>query len=140
MPYRPLAHTADVGFEVSALTLEELYAEAVPAFTASFTEIERVEERLTREVEIQAPDREQLLVDWLGELLYAFDAERLLFRSARVRLHERPAGVALTATLRGEHHDAERHPLAVLLKGVTYHGLAIERGPAGWRGTVILDA
>jgi SHS2 domain-containing protein len=139
VPYRPLEHTADVGFEVTAPTLAELYAEAVPAFTASFTDVSRVDERLEREITVAAPDREALLVDWLGELLAAFAVDGLLLRSARVRLAETASGLELAATARGEPYDPARHPLAVEVKAVTYHGLAVEETGTGFRACVILD-
>jgi SHS2 domain-containing protein len=140
MPYRPLAHTADIGFEVLAPTLAELFSEAVPAFTHSFTDVERVEERLRREFALSAADRELLLHDWLEELLFAFESERLLFRRAQARLAAAAVGeLRLEATAWGEVHDPARHPLKVLLKAVTYHRLAVEESEDGWRARVILD-
>jgi len=140
MPYRALEHTADIGFEVTAPTLAELFSEAVPALTESFVEVERVEERLERQFSLAAADRELLLHDWLEELVYAFDAERLLFRRAEANLTAgAPGELRLLATAWGEAHDPARHPLKVLLKAVTYHGLAVEEVDGGWRARVILD-
>jgi len=41
--------------------------------------------------------------------------------------------------VRGETCDPARHSLAHEVKAVTYHGLAVEQVPDGWRAEVILD-
>jgi SHS2 domain-containing protein len=55
---------------------------------------------------------------------------------------EEAAGGALrlAATARGETYDPERHPIKVLIKGITYHGLEVVEGADGrWRARVIFD-
>jgi SHS2 domain-containing protein len=92
-------------------------------------------------------------VDWLNELLFLFETERLLVARAAVSL-DAPAAVSLDAPaavsldrravslragVHGERHDPARHGLKVLVKAVTYHGLAIERAAEGYVATVIFD-
>jgi SHS2 domain-containing protein len=111
MSYRFLDHTADVGADFEAPTLAALYAEALAAFTDTLTVRERVEPRLGREFTLAAADRESLLVDWLDELLYAWEVGGLLFRDAEVAIEEGAGGLRLTARARGERYDPERHPV-----------------------------
>ena len=139
MSYRFLDHTADIGAEFEAETLEGLYGEALAALTDTLTVRERVEPAVEREFELAAADREALLVDWLDELLYAWEVDRLLFRDAEVEVEEGAGGVRLAARARGERYDPDRHPVKVLIKGVTWHGLTVERAGGGWRGRVIFD-
>lgn len=140
MSYRFLDHTADVGAELAAPDLGGLFAAALAAFTDILTERERVEPREERRIALSAPGREELLVDWLEELLYLFETEGALFHDARVAIEAGEGGWALEATARGEAHDPARHPAKVLVKGVTYHGLAVRpAGEGGWVGRVIFD-
>jgi len=139
--YRFLDHTADVAVEIEAPTLGELYAEALAAFTDTVTERERVQPAAERRFAVESADAESLLVDWLGDLLYAFEVDSLLFRDAEVEVEEDSDGrVRLTARARGEAYDPARHRIKVLVKAVTYHLLEVRRADdGGWRGRVIFD-
>lgn len=157
MTYRFLDHTADVGADVEAATLGGLYAEALAAFTDTVTELRAVRPERERRVELSAVDLEDLMVDWLGELLYLFEVDELLFREAAVEVERADDGVGdgggaagdghggeggrrLTATVRGEPYAPDRHPVKVLVKGITYHALQVAETPGGgWRCRVIFD-
>jgi SHS2 domain-containing protein len=139
MGYRFLSHTADVAFEVEAASRDEVFEEALAAFTDTLTELDRVEERLTRRFELSASAPDLLLVDWLTELNFAFETENLLFRRAEVRLTEADGEIRLAAQAWGEEKDDERHPIKVLIKAVTYHGLELAETQAGWRARVLFD-
>ncbi|HVT15452.1 MAG TPA: archease [Thermoanaerobaculia bacterium] len=141
--YRELEHTADIAVEIIAATREELFAEALGAFTDIISERGKVEERLARDFALAGPHLDLLLVDWLDELVYAFEVEELLFRRADVRLTELTGGgggrLAFAARAWGETLDPRRHPIKVLIKGVTYHALDITETAAGLRAQVIFD-
>jgi len=138
--YRFLDHTADVGADLAAPDLGGLFATALAAFTDTLTERERVEPREERRIALSAPGREELLVDWLEELLFLFETQGALFHDARVDVEERGGRWSLEAVARGETHDPARHPAKVLVKGVTYHALTVRpAGGGGWIGRVIFD-
>jgi SHS2 domain-containing protein len=140
--YRELEHTADVAVEIIAATREELFAEALGALTDIISERGKVEERLARDFALAGPRLDLLLVDWLDELVYAFEVEELLFRRADVRLTELTGSggtLHLAARAWGETLDRRRHPIKVLIKGVTYHGLEITETAAGLRVQVVFD-
>lgn len=143
MSYRFLDHTADVAVELRAPSREALFAEAVAAFTATVTDPEAVvpdpEEPVLR-LEVEAEDAEALLVEWLGEMVYRFDVDGLLFREVGVRVEEVGEGLRLRSEARGERYDEERHPLKVHVKAVTWHGLEVrEEADGSWFGRVVFD-
>ena len=77
-----------------------------------------------------------MLFDWLTELLYAFESERLLLCEFDVQL----AGGKLTATCRGEPMDASRHEMDHEVKAITYHRLHVEQqSDQTWFAEVIVD-
>jgi protein archease len=138
--YRFLDHTADVAVELEGDGLEELLAEALAAFTDTVTVRERVGAGVERRFAVAATDVEALLVEWLGELLYAFEVEGVLFHHAEVSVAETGGGARLEVVAHGDRYAAERHPVKVLVKGVTYHGLSVRRdGDGRWRGRVVFD-
>ena len=145
-------HTADLAVRLRARALTGVFAAAAAAFTEAVTDggtVRAVEERRVR---LSAAELELLLVDWLNELLFLFETEEFLAREADVEItsavadigHARDAGgpgdgYLMSARVRGERRDADRHPLKVLIKGITYHGLHIVRTADGYETTVIFD-
>ena len=117
-----LDHTADIGIKAYGQTLEECFENAaLGMFTILFggSEIKEVGEF---EIRLEAPDLEQLLVDWLSELLYLHEADELAFCSCSVKLE----GAKLDARVKGEAFNPERHVVDTQIKAVTYHMLEVD--------------
>lgn len=134
--YRTFAHTADVGLRVDAVDLNTLFAEAGKAlFSLIVTNLQDVQSRTRKEFAVAGGNLEFLLVDWLGELLYVYESERLLLCEFDVAVDSQ----GLTATAAGESADPHRHRLEHEVKAITYHGLKVEPAPAGWAAEVIVD-
>jgi SHS2 domain-containing protein len=134
--YEFFEHTADLGLRVRAPDLDTLFAEAAAALFAAVVEDPATVQPLQRlDVELAGDDRAFLLVDWLKELLYHFDAEHLLL--SRFEAHVTDAG--LTGTAWGEPLDPARHVLSHEVKAITYHGLRVEPTADGWLAEVIVD-
>lgn len=130
-------HTADLGLRVRAGTLEELLAEAgrglLAMIVANPASVRPVQ---TRTIELPVGEPSLLLFDWLTELLYAFESEKLLLCEFDVQI----AGDRLVAICRGEPMDASRHEMDHEVKAITYHQLQVEQGvDGGWTAEVIVD-
>jgi SHS2 domain-containing protein len=134
--YRPLPHTADLGWRIYGDNLKELFEHAGEALVSTMTDRRTVRLKETREISIAAPDLESLLVDWLNHLLYLFDVDNFLGREFRITALNPQH---LQARLRGEAFDPARHPEKTGVKAATYHQLAIEPKNGGWQATVIFD-
>ena len=141
MGYTFIDHTADVAVDLTGRTLEDLFASAAHALTDTLTELNRVRPLGTQSVGVEAASVEDLLVDWLNELLYRFEVQNMLFCDATATVQgDDPAGRwVLGATVAGELFDPARHPSRVLVKGATYHGLTITQTAGEWRARVVLD-
>ena len=145
MPIKFFDHTADVGAHLGAPTLEALFVEAAVALTETLCDPYGVEPRLSRTVIVHAPDVNQLLVEWLSELIGRFDIEQFLAHTTSVSISEELDAADgadryhLEATLCGEPFDQDRHEIRVAVKGITYHLLHIKRTVEGWAATVVFD-
>lgn len=129
-------HTADLGLRVEAATREQLHSEAaVGLFEIIAGDLTQIRPQAEQSFRIDGDDPAYLLFDWLSELLYRFETERMLFRSFVVNFDAH----GLQGTARGEAFDPSRHSLAHEVKAITYHRLAVARSPAGWAATVIVD-
>jgi SHS2 domain-containing protein len=134
--YIQLPHTADIWVRVRGKDLRELFANAGFAFFEQVAELAAVEEKETQMIRAQAADRELLLVAWLDELLYHFDALHLLFKDFDIiELDE----THIVAKAYGEKYDPARHRLRAEVKAITYHQLAVEQVGDHWEASVIFD-
>jgi SHS2 domain-containing protein len=129
-------HTADLGLRVAAENLETLFADAArglfSVIVANLDEVRPVQEK---QVHVRGTARDYLLFDWLSELLYIFETERLVLSKFAVRISD----AELRATASGELLDPTRHVPAHEVKAITYHGLKVEQTTSGWQAEVIVD-
>ena len=132
-------HTGDVGVTLSAPTLDALFREAAAALTDTITDAAAVRPSSEDEISLDAPTLDDLMVEWLNELLYRFEVRNLLPADATVTVAETDDGCSLTGRILSEAFDPLRHSIKVLIKGVTYHQLEIRRTDAGWETSVIFD-
>ena len=139
MAFQSLDHTADIGIEVRAASAEELFSEALRGMTDCVTDLAKVENRLARDVAVEAAELDALMVEWLSEGVYRLEVEDLLLKDATVELDRSAEGWKLVARVKGETFDSTRHPLKVPIKGVTYHQLVVEQREQGWFARVIFD-
>jgi SHS2 domain-containing protein len=134
--YELFEHTADIGLRIRAAGLDELFAEAGRALfsllVANPGSVRLVDEF---EVEIAGDRCDDLLFDWLAELLYKFDVEHVLAAQFEVNVNSQ----GLRAVVRGEPVDRDRHELDMEVKAITYHGLKVEQQDGQWLAEVIVD-
>ncbi len=148
-------HAADVGLDVVAPTLGELFARAAagmaclihgadlggdtPDPTAAATSgrgargPSRREPLVERRLTLSADDPATLLRAWLRELLHWHEAEGLTLRDTSFDVLDE-THVEATVALAPDTVEPIRE-----IKGVTLHGLVVERRDGGWVGRVIFD-
>jgi SHS2 domain-containing protein len=134
--YELFEHTADVGLRARAASLEDLLAEAARAlFSLIVANLDEVQPRQTIPLALPAAPPDELLHDWLAELLYTFEVRRVVLAQFDVTIG--PDG--LKAAARGEPIDPQRHQLDMEVKAITWHGLKVVREGDGWLAEVIVD-
>lgn len=136
MTWDTFEHEADVGLIVRGRDGPELFAQAGLAFFDLVCELDAVREHDRYSLTGEADSVEPLLVDWLNDLVFLFQA-----RGAVCRRFEFSAWseTAYEAEAFGEPVDAERHLPRDLVKAATYHGLSVRSQPDGLEARVILD-
>ena len=122
MKYKLLEHTADAMVEVHGEDLGERFENAAYAMFDQITDLSRVVPKGELKVVMSGETREQLLVDFLQELLFVHDTEDLVFVEFQVKTD----GKTLEALVRGEKFDEQRHTKRSVVKGVTYHRLEFD--------------
>jgi SHS2 domain-containing protein len=128
-------HTADVGVIAYGDDIRQAFANAARALSSLIAEPGDLEEALYRDIDVTADDEEGLLVAWLNELIYLFDAEGLIFKSFDIGSL---SSQQLRARAYGEKVDPARHQLKTGVKAATYYLLKVDKDNGG-RVQVIFD-
>jgi SHS2 domain-containing protein len=142
MPYHYLEEigTADIAFEATGRDLPELFMAAADAtMNVMIDNLDAIEPRETRHIELVNDKLDMLLFDFLQEFVYFKDAERLLLRVCEVSIEEKDGKFFLKAKTVGELLHAARHHQRADVKAVTLHGFSVEQQDDGWKARVLLD-
>lgn len=140
-PFEILEHTADVGLRAFGKTLAELFANAARGMIALALEAENggpsqaVQPEQKRQLSANGEDREEMLVHFLSEVLYAIDAEGWRFREFRIQ-------TLGSNTVKGEGRGTRTEPSErnrVAVKAVTYHQVSVTQTAGGWEAVVYFD-
>ncbi|NUO07234.1 MAG: archease [Candidatus Brocadia sp.] len=134
--YILIDHTADIGIDVFGNSLQELFANAAFALFDIITDVSKVEGAVEYKISISGIDKEQLLVNWLSELLYLHDVKNLLFKDfCIVDIQDNQ----LNASVWGEVFAEDKHAIKTEIKAVTHHCLSVIREDHRWKARVIFD-
>jgi SHS2 domain-containing protein len=142
MPFHYLEDigTADIAFEATGRDLPELFTSAANAtMNVMIENLDTIEPREMRRIELKNNEIDMLLFDFLQELIYFKDAERLLLRVREIRIDKRDGAYSLSATTVGEALNARRHQQRADVKAVTLHDFRVEKTEGGWKARVLLD-
>jgi len=134
--YRVFDHTADLGIEVFGRDEKELFSNAAFAIFDLIVDLGGVNASEVREVVANGSDREDLLVNFLREILYMINGERLLLKDFSVLELD---SHHIAGEVKGEPFDSERHSIKMEIKAVTYHQVAVRETKDGWRARMIFD-
>jgi SHS2 domain-containing protein len=145
MPYEYVEDgvTSDVTFHAWGRDLDELFTAAADA-TANVmvASLDSVRPLVSRTVSLSADALDLLLMRLLEELIFYKDAEGLLLRACGVHVTATDNTShlpQLTAELRGEPIDRDRHEMLADVKAVTLHGLRVEVVEGAAHARVTLD-
>jgi SHS2 domain-containing protein len=136
-PYEFFEHTADIGVRVYGATLAELFCNAAAALYETLGKFELADHNQQRFLKLRADSLEDLLHDWLAELLYDVETQHVLYDNLDIT-ELKPQYLA--AGLSGGKIDFSRSQTNEEIKAVTYHHLRVEQTTDGsWQATVIFD-
>jgi protein archease len=130
---------SDLAFEATGDTPAELFQAAAQALFEGMADTRRLRPSVRKEIRLRNARIDQLMYDWLSELIYLKDKESVLFGEFSVQLDQN-AEWNLVASVRGEPIDPKRHGLRADAKAVTYHQFEVVQSEAGgWKARVVVD-
>jgi SHS2 domain-containing protein len=126
----------DVGLRAFGESRQELFVQAALGMYSLITDTEVLKAQKMITVSAESHALDGLLVSWLNELIFHFDAYGFIGKDIEVVSF---SDNRIDANLSGEEFDPERHEGKLLIKAATYHRLKIEKRDYGWEAEVIFD-
>lgn len=142
MPYRFVEGltVADIAFEATGKTLEEMFASAADAMmNTQVDDLKKIELKKEKDFIVKAPDVEKLLYNFLEELIFYKDAEQLIFARYELKAERGADGYTLSVKAKGEMLSQKKHTLVADVKAVSWHKFKVEKTKEGWKAIVIVD-
>lgn len=123
-------HTADITVECWGSTLEEAFEEAAVATLEVILDTSTVEPNESVTIEVSGIDLNELLVEWIGQIIALIDTEMKFFSKFKIEKLETCAeGFSLVGKAMGEPINLEKHDVRTEVKAMTYADLMIDKGP-----------
>ena len=134
--YRIIDHTADLGIIVRGPNVGGLFSNAARAMIDLMVKGDLGDKRTVRDISVDAEDYPDLMVRWLGEILYLFAGDKLIMDSIEIKdLNPTRIKASLSvADFEPEHHRVLRE-----IKAVTYHGISVRKANDKWEARIIFD-
>ena len=134
--YRVLDHTADLSIEVPGTDPKNLFENACMALMSILIGGTTSETPTSATISVKGQDLTDLLVRWLGEILYLFNGEERVVTSASIR---EMTSERLEATVEAVPFDPSSHVVRTDVKAVTYHQAQVVEKHGRWVARVIFD-
>jgi SHS2 domain-containing protein len=152
--------SGDVGIKAYGESLKDAFINAAIGMYSLITDLDTVKEEKVIDVSVETDSMEGLLVSWLNELIFHFDAygfigKKIVITEFTPSLTLPPRGGGsgggeaeqlasqqanrLKASIYGEDFDPDRHERKLLVKAATYHQLKVEKKNGKWEIDVIFD-
>ncbi len=134
--YEQFPHTADIGVRVYGKDPKELFENAAFAMFDIIADLDGLEGSIEEELDLKAPNQEELLVAWLDELLYNFYTKSIIFFKFNV---EGLTQNSIKARAFGRLVGQNRNRLKTEIKAATYHDLKIKKTEGRYEVEIIFD-
>jgi SHS2 domain-containing protein len=128
--------SGDVGLKAFGESKDGAFINAAVGMYSLITNLDAVEEKKSIDVSVESHSPDGLLVSWLNELIFHFDAYGFIGKRVEISHFSENE---IRATIKGEEFDPGRHEGKLLIKAATYHRLKLEKKRDGWEIEVIFD-
>ena len=139
MKYKFFEHTADVIFEAYGRTLERLFEHSALAVEEIMVDLKTLHAKEHYEILLESDSLENLLYDFLSELIFVKDTEGLLFNKFNVVIHHKNKKYELFAKCEGDFINRTKHELGDDAKAITMHEFELKKKGNIWISRVLVD-
>lgn len=135
-PFEMVNHTADISIKAYGKSIKELFENAALGMFNILADLEGITTSTELEIKVEAPDREELLIEWLDELLYNFYTKHIIFFGFNIT---ELADNRLSAKVKGRFIGENINRLKTEIKAATRHDLHIVKTKDVYEVQIVFD-
>ena len=129
---------ADIAYEAYGKDLNELFENAALAIFELSAEISTVDAKKKVNVNLENEKIDNLLYDFLSEILFLKDSKYMVFKKVKVSIKEGKTN-KISAILEGDTINPEKQHLENDIKAVTMHMFELKKEKNRYKATVVVD-
>ena len=135
--YRITKHQSELAVRVVGDSQADLFANSAFAlFDVMLTAVDNVETKEKIPLEVEGTDRDDLMVNWLRELLYLYQGSGYLLREFQIR---EVKDTVVKADVLGEKIDPDRHEIKQEIATVAFHKSRMQKTGNQWTAHLIFE-
>ena len=135
--YRITKHQSELAVRVVGDSQADLFANSAFAlFDVMLTAVDNVETKEKIPLEVEGTDRDDLMINWLRELLYLYQGSGYLLREFQIR---EVKDTVVKADVLGEKIDPDRHEIKQEIATVAFHKSRMQKTGNQWTAHLIFE-
>ncbi len=129
---------ADIAYEAYGKDLNEVFENAAMAIFELSAEIKTIDAKKKIEFKLENEKIDNLLYDFLSEILFLKDSKYMVFKLVKVAIRENKS-FKLKATLEGDTINPQKQQLENDIKAVTMHMFEVKKEESGYKASIVVD-
>lgn len=129
---------ADIAYEAYGRDLNGLFENAAIAIFELSADLKTIDAKEKIEFNLENEKIENLLYDFLSEILFLKDSKYMIFKNVKVEINQNKT-YKLRAFLEGETINPKKHRLENDIKAVTMHMFEVKKEKNIWKARVVVD-
>jgi SHS2 domain-containing protein len=134
--YKTFNRSSELAVKISGASQAELFSNSGFALFDIMTQIDKVGDNDHLTLEVEGTDRDDLMVNWMRELLYLYQASSFLLKEVVV---QEVKDTYIRGEVRGEKFDPDRHEIQREIRAVSPQQGRMEKTGNQWTAQVILE-
>jgi SHS2 domain-containing protein len=134
--YRLMTRQSELAVRVVGNSQADLFANSAFALFDVMTDLEKIEVKERLPLEVEGADRDDLMVNWMRELLYLYQGSGYLLKDFQIR---EVKDTLVKADVCGEKIDPDRHDMKTEITAVAYHQSRMEKTGNQWTAQLIFE-
>ena len=134
--YRLTTRQSELAVKVTGGSQADLFANSAFALFDVMSDMEQIEIKERMPLEVEGTDRDDLLVNWMRELLYLYQGSGYLLKEFVIR---EVKDTSVKAEVCGEKIDPDRHEIKQEITAVAYHQSRMTKTGNQWTAQLIFE-
>ena len=134
--YRITTHQNELAVRIVGNSQADLFAASGFALFDVMADIDKIEATERLSLEVEGSDRDDLMVNWIRELLYLYQGSGYLLKEFKIN---EVKDTLVKAEVAGEKIDPDRHEIKQEIAAVAFHKSRMQKTGNQWIAQVIFE-